>query len=216
MQYHNAGTAWPRSRDDVTTAGCPEIAWELIRLAYLFLPLLGGAIGVGLCNRFNWVSFLALPVDMGLTLRGRRLCGNNKTFRGFGAGAIGTATLMALQAKLFHHVPAVRTLEYVDYAMIHSWRFGFVLGLTRMLSELPNSFLKRQLDIPPGGLGTGVWLPVFYALDRLDYLPGTWIVFARLIEVNFSRVMLSSILVFLVHHLADFIGYCLGMKRSMH
>jgi hypothetical protein len=159
---------------------------------------------------------LAFPVDGGVTFRGRRLFGNNKTFRGIGAGALGTAMCLAFQARMLHHVPAIRALEYVDYSTIGPWRFGLILGLTRMLSELPNSCLKRQMDIPPGGFGTGIWWLVFYILDTLDYLPGTWIVFSTLVEVTFSRVMLSTVLVFIAHHLATLVGYCCGMRRSIH
>ncbi len=192
------------------------LADELIRLAYLFLPLLGGALLVGLCTRNNWAAVLAWPIDRGLTLRGRRLFGDNKTFRGVMAGALGTALAMTLQAKVLHVLPAARALEYFDYSLLRPWRLGFLLGLVRMLSELPNSFAKRQLDIPPGQLGRGIWAPVFYLLDHLDYLPGTWIVLANLVDVTISRVLGSVVIVFVAHHLASILGYCLGMRRSIH
>ena len=85
-----------------------------------------------------------------------------------------------------------------------------------MLSELPNSWAKRQLNIPPGGLGKGGSAALFYALDHLDYLPGTWIVFAGLVPVTVSRVLVSIAVVFVAHHLASAAGYWLGMRRSIH
>jgi hypothetical protein len=189
---------------------------EVPRLAYLFLPLLGGALLVGLCTRYNWAVALARPVDRGVTLRGRRLFGDNKTFRGMLAGTLGTALAMVLQGKVLHLLGAACALEYVDYSRLALWRLGLVLGLTRMLSELPNSFAKRQLDIPPGHLAKGGLAAVFYVLDHLDYLPATWIVLAGLVQVTVSRVLVSVVVVFAAHHLASAVGYWLGMRRSVH
>jgi hypothetical protein len=162
------------------------------------------------------MSCLALPLDGGLTLHGKRLFGDNKTLRGLLVGSAGTALIMALQAKALHKIPATKALEYTDYAFIPAWRLGIVLGLTRMLSELPNSFLKRQMNIRAGNLGTGVWLPIFYLLDLLDYLPGCWIVVARLVRVTERRVIMSIALALVVHQASNCIGYLLGMKRAIH
>jgi CDP-diglyceride synthetase len=189
---------------------------EVPRLAYLFLPLLGGALLVGLCTRYNWAAALAWPVDRGVTVRGRPLFGDNKTFRGVLAGTLGTALVMVLQGKVLHLLGAARALEYVDNSRLPLWRLGLLLGLTRMLSELPNSFAKRQLDIPPGHLAQGGWTAVFYVQDHLDYLPATWIVLAWLVQVTVSRVLVSVVVVFAAHHLASAVGYWLGMRRSIH
>jgi CDP-archaeol synthase len=189
---------------------------ELPGVAYLFLPLLGGALLVGLCTRYNWAGVLAWPVDRGVMLSGRRLFGDNKTFRGVLAGTLGTALGMVLQGKLLHAFAPTRSLEYVDYSRLRLWRVGLLLGLTRMLSELPNSCAKRQLHIPPGQLAQGRWAAVFYVLDHLDYLPGTWIVLSGLVRVTVNRVLVSIGVVFVAHHLASAAGYWLGMRRSIH
>jgi len=206
----------PNSANSTDDVRCQSIPWESLRLAYLLLPLLGAALGVGLCNRYDWARCLAVAVDGGLTLRGRRLFGNNKTVRGVLAGALGTAVVMTLQAEVGHRLGPVRVLEYVDYSAIRPWRFGFLLGLARMLSELPNSFVKRQLDIQPGQLGGGAWLPVCYLLDRFDYLPATWLVCSRLVRLTPRRAVISIVLVFIADHLANFVGYHTGMRRSLH
>jgi hypothetical protein len=193
----------------------PPLA-EVPRIAYLFLPLMGGAFLVGVCTRFNWMPELAWPVDRGLTIRGHRLFGDNKTFRGVLAGTLGTALAMVLQGRVFHLLGGARALEYVDYSRLPLLRLGLLLGLTRMLSELPNSYAKRQLDIPPGHLAQGYWAAVFYVLDHLDYLPGSWYVLAGFVMVTVSRVLVSTLVVFAAHHVASAVGYWLGMRRSIH
>jgi hypothetical protein len=185
-------------------------------VAYLFLPLLGGALLVALATRFRWLPALAGPIDRGATLRGRRLFGDNKTVRGLLAGAVGTALAMVLQARVLHALPVARALEYRDYAGLAVWRVGLGLGLARMLSELPNSFLKRQLDVPPGQSGRGGWAPVLHALDHLDYLPGSWLVLAGIAPVTATRLLLSVLLVLAGHRLAILAGYGLRIRRSLH
>ena len=53
---------------------------------------------------------------------------------------------------------------------------GFALGAAAMLSELPNSFFKRQLDIAPGAPGGGPAMLFFYVVDQVDFLLGAWLV----------------------------------------
>jgi hypothetical protein len=187
---------------------------EVARVAYLFFPLLGGALGVGLCTRYDlWVAW---PIDRGVTCRRRRLLGDNKTFRGILVGTLGTTPGMLLQGTLLHAMAPLRALEYADYSRLPLWRFGLLLGLARMLSELPNSFAKRQLHIAPGKLGTGRHAVLFYIIDHLDYLPAVWIVLSGFVPVTLSRVLVSILVVFLGHHLASATGYCLGMRKSIH
>src|SRR5581483_1794053 len=142
-------------------------------------------------TRYNWWAPLAWPIDLRSTWRQRRLCGDNKTFRGALAGGLGTTFGMLLQGTLLHAVAPLRALEYADYSQVPLWRLGLLLGIARMLSELPNSFAKRQRCIAPGKLGTGRYGLVFYVLDCLDYLPAAWLVFSAFVRVTFVRVMVS-------------------------
>jgi hypothetical protein len=106
--------------------------------------------------------------------------------------------------------------EYADYSRLPLCRLGLLLGLARMVSELPNSFAKRQLRIAPGKLGTGRYGVLFYALDCVDQLPAAWIVLSAFVPVTFVRVLVSVAVVFVGHHVASATGYCLGMRKSIH
>jgi CDP-archaeol synthase len=198
----------------MSLSALPELEFEFGRIAYLFFPLLGSAISLGLCIRYNWAAFIAVPIDGRATMRGRRLFGDNKTLRGLIAAGLGTAVAMALQAQVLHYLPPARALEYFDYSTIQPWSFGFLLGLAGMASELPNSFFKRQLDIPPGRMAKGRWLPVFYIWDQVDVLLGSWIVFAQVIEVTLRQVLVSIVVVFVIHQLVNLAGYALGMRKT--
>ena len=90
---------------------------------------------------------LAMPVDGGRTFRDRRLLGDNKTLRGFVVmvPATGLAFLLRVTASRSRTVPGLWPLTPLEYGGL-----GVLAGAGFMAGELPNSFLKRQLGIPPG------------------------------------------------------------------
>ena len=55
-----------------------------------------------------------------------------------------------LQSKLYSLRP-FHTISIVDYSQTSWVALGLALGLGYSLFELPNSFVKRRLGIPPGG-----------------------------------------------------------------
>jgi len=189
---------------------------EFLQMAYLFLPLLGGALFHGLCVRYHWLAFLARPLDYRATVRGQRLFGDHKTLRGVLAIGIGSMFVMAVQANVLHNIPSISTLETFDYGTINSWFFGFGVGVAAMLSELPNSFVKRQFKIRPGAQAHGAWVTVFYPLDQIDLLVGAWLVFSLVMEVTFERVIISAIVIFFVHQIISIFGYFFGMRSTFN
>jgi CDP-2,3-bis-(O-geranylgeranyl)-sn-glycerol synthase len=90
---------------------------------------------------------LAVPIDGGLTFRGRRLFGEHKTVRGVVVMVPAAAAAFVVLAILSggRRSDWLWPLSLSQYAALGAWSgSGFMLG------ELPNSFLKRQLGIPPG------------------------------------------------------------------
>lgn len=179
------------------------------------MPLLGGAIANGLCIRFNWLTFLVHPLDFRLTYRKRRLFGENKTLRGLIIFSFGTALLFSLQAVVLHKVPDFRSLEILNYSQVSPPFMGFLMGMAAMLSELPNSFFKRQLGISPGTAGSGIWLPIFYVVDQIDVLAGLWLVLSFVMPITLSHILISIVFIFITHQVITVIGYVLGMRHTL-
>ena len=148
---------------------------ELTLVASLFGPLFLGLIFHGLCIKFGWLRSLAVPIDRGALFRGRALFGANKTYRGVIVVALGSAAGYSLQRLVLELQPAVLR----GFPTFGLASFGFALGAAAMLSELPNSFLKRQLDIAPGAPGGGPAMLFFYVTDQVDFLLGAWLLRGR-------------------------------------
>jgi CDP-2,3-bis-(O-geranylgeranyl)-sn-glycerol synthase len=109
----------------------------------------------------------AVPLDGGFTLRGRRLLGENKTLRGFlvivPAAAIAFAGLAVCVGGTNPGSVGLWPLSPIGYAVA-----GGVAGFGFMAGELPNSLVKRQLGIAPGGAARGPAYLIQFMADRLD------------------------------------------------
>jgi CDP-diglyceride synthetase len=176
----------------------------------VFGPLFVGLIFHGLCIRFGWLRSLAVPLDRGALVRGRPLFGANKTWRGVIAVALGSAAGYTLQSL----VPALQPIVFRALPAFRVAALGFALGAAAMLSELANSFLKRQLDIAPGAPGGGPATPFFYVLDQVDFLLGAWLMVWPWAAPTPARVFWSVLFVLVVHQLVSVLGALLGMRAS--
>jgi hypothetical protein len=161
----------------------------------LFAPLLLGFLCHGLCIKTGFLRGLARPIDAGARWRGRRVFGDNKTYRGIVAVAIGTG---------------------LGYLALGRFPFGFglLVGAAAMAAELPNSFLKRQLEIAPGGQARGLTGAVFHVLDQVDVTAGAWLVLALRVRPTPALVLASLAFIFVTHQAITIAGYALGMRAT--
>jgi CDP-diglyceride synthetase len=177
---------------------------------WVLLPVLGAPVAHGPVLARDWFSRLARPLDFGLTLRGRRVFGDNKTWRGvvvMSAGTVGASVALHRSAWFRERLPA----ELRDAG---PWRYGPLLGVAVVGGELPNSFLKRQLGIAPGGRR---WTPAgvtLVAFDQVDFVLGVWLALLPLWRMPAAQLAKALALVAGVHMSINVIGYAIGARDS--
>src|SRR3954453_2552228 len=143
---------------------------------WLFLPVGGAWVAHAPVLRWNLAPALNRPIDGGRTLRGRRLFGDNKTWRGalVMGGGVFAATLAAHSSAWYRErLPA--PLREVSPRLL-----GALLAVGAVAGELPNSLMKRQLGIAPGkqrGSAGGLALTL---LDQGDFVLAIWLLLAPL------------------------------------
>jgi len=174
----------------------PIIAAGLVHLAVLKLDLLPG--------------LRRLPIDGGRRFRGKRLFGDNKTWRG-ALVTIGTTTLAAwLLARLSAccwHLPAL-----TPFASTHSLIWGLLLGMGYIAGELPNSFAKRQIGIAPGASGNGLAGRVFWVVDQLDSLAGMLIAISPIWQPSLALLATIVAIMLVAHPVSAWIMMRFGLK----
>jgi len=128
---------------------------------------------------------------------GRRIFGNNKTFRGFffGWGVGFFVGVMEGFVFGFDKVPVLLSL---------------LIPLGALLGDLTGAFVKRRLDIAPGGL-----LPV---VDQIDFVVGAVVFSLPLILINWQGLSWQLIVVVLlitppIHLFTNFLAYKLKLKK---
>jgi hypothetical protein len=183
---------------------------ELVQGAWLVSPLFAGFILHGVSIRYGFLTTLARPIDRGARVRNRRLFGDNKTYRGVVCVAFGTMVGFLALTSLHDSAeqPALSALPSGSLAAL----LGLGVGGAAMLAELPNSALKRQLDIRPGAQGSGLSGLLFHVLDQVDVLAGAWVVLAIFVSVTPVLVLGSVLFMYLGHQVITGMGYLLGMR----
>lgn len=150
---------------------------------------------------------LSQPLDFNSHFRGKRLFGNNKTWRGLILGvAVATLTIY-LQRYLYGQSEWIREISRgVDYQSVNIWLLGPLLGVGALLGDAIESFFKRQAGVAPGAQ----WFP----FDQTDYIAGGLLLSSTVVLLS-AREYVSVFLVwFGIHIIASYIGFLMGLKST--
>ena len=171
-----------------------------------------------------WVSSsvgnaLKSPMDRGLKLKdGRRLFGDHKTWKGFW-GMIGLGALSGLVWGAFLRGRSLEDMNliYQAFANTTPWSAisGALLGLGYAVAELPNSFLKRRLDISPGKNPKGMLRPFFIFLDQADSVLGCLIILRIFYPYGWNFFIVGLLIGAVTHILLNMLLYFLKLRKNM-
>lgn len=170
---------------------------------WVFLPALGAHLAQAPVLRWDLVPALKRPIN-------RRLFGENKTWRG--ALVMTTGTVAATIA--LHRVPAYRRRVPPGIAAADPARVGLRLGLAVWIGELPNSFVKRRLGIPPGARRRSLGGVAISVVDQADWVPAAWLLLAPVWRMRPSEAARVAALVAAVHVPINVIGYLIGARTA--
>src|SRR5437764_6555325 len=177
---------------------------------WVFLPVLGAHLAHAPVLRFDLFTVLARPIDGGRTVRRRRLLGANKTWRGAAvmfSGVIG-ATLALWRSRQYRsRLPA----ELRDSPPLIT---GALLGAGVVLGELPNSFLKRQLDIAPGERHRSLAGAALTLFDQADFVPVTCLLLRPVFRMSARQAVDAAAFVTVLHLPINVVGYAIGARTS--
>lgn len=185
-----------------------------LQALWLALPVLVAGIVQILVIKAGWLrSLAAIPIDGHLCFRDRRLFGANKTLRGAVIMPLIGALASALQA---HAAPiANQWLCVAPFQVNHPAAWGLLLGIGYVLGELPNSFMKRQLDIAPGAAAGGRTAFLFWLADQWDSVIGVFLVLGFVWVPGLRFIIMVFALALVLHTLAAALMVALGLKERI-
>jgi len=179
---------------NLSTSLLAHIITPILTLLYLFLPayVANGSPPL-LAKLLPWWN---APVDLSARLRGRRLFGSHKTWRGLLLGTLlGGLVFLGQQAWL----PVAPVVELPWYA-------GFLLGGGALLGDLVESMIKRQAGVKPG--------KPFLPWDQLDYTIGALIFLAPFYWVGWASALFLLVFNGLLSAGSHFVGHRLGLVKG--
>lgn len=202
------------ARAEVTTR------MQMIMSMYLtlFSVILAGISNMVWCKLpvMKWAN---LPMDRELVLAdGKRLFGKNKTWKGFFGMIFFNIIWQVLIGLLLNFTPPLEALNliYLHETNNLSTNFvvGFWLGLAYVAFELPNSWLKRRLDIAPGKTASNPLKWIFIIIDQIDSLLGCALVIAWFVPISLPLYLAFVALGGLTHLVINQGLYVLKLRRN--
>ena len=79
---------------------------------------------------------------------------------------------------------------------------------------LPNSFLKRQLDIAPGWQRTSWSGRAMTLLDQGDLVIGIWVCLLPIYVLSVPDALLAFVVISAVHFGVNLVGYAVGARTA--
>lgn len=194
---------------------------EVVMTMYMTLmpAIIAGILTMVWC-KLPILPSLNKPIDGGIHLwDGRRLFGDNKTWKGL-LGYLIMNVMTALlwggiigkSARLLQHNYFYKNMQnHLPYNLL----LGILLGLGYALFELPNSFLKRRLDIVPGKTDSGLRKIFFVFMDQADSVVGCALVVWLFYDIGWGIFLLFIVVGAGTHILINILLYFLHLRKNM-
>jgi CDP-diglyceride synthetase len=177
---------------------------------WVLLPVLGAPAVHAPVLKWDLLRGLKVPIDGGRTLRGRRLFGDNKTLR----GALFMTGGPALAAVALHRFGWYRRRLPREVAEADPLLVGLLLGLGVFAGELPNSFFKRQLGIPPGGQRRDAVGVAVSLADQADFVVMSLVLLRPLWRWRARDAAELLAVATAVHVPMNILGYAIGARET--
>ena len=171
---------------------------------YFLLPAYIANMAPVVVHRLGLLPRLNLPIDRGYILRGARLIGETKTWRGIIVG-IATAMSVGTIQYFLWHFNIIKLHTVVDFSIVDPIAFGFIGGVGAMGGDLVKSIIKRRFKIHSGQ----PW-PVF---DQLDFVLGYLILTSFLVTIRPAIFVIALLATLILHPLVNIIAFWLRLKK---
>jgi hypothetical protein len=185
------------------------------RVAWMITPVLVAGLGQVAVLKTGLLPGLAAPLDRGLHWRGKPLLGPRKTWRGVIVMTTVSALVASAQSAAARRSARLRAFSPFDYERINPWLLGVALGLGYCLAELPNSFVKRRLDIPPAGTSDR-FARTQYLVDQSDSVAGCLVALRLFYKPTWLETGLAFATGVALHVGVDRLMHALGVKRRVY
>lgn len=197
-----------------------NIGITILEMYISMMPvILAGILNMIWCKS-DLAMCIKIPMDRNIILRdGKRLFGNNKTWKGFfgmiASGIIAT-TFFGWVCGQSDFLLAHNYL-YVNYnnTFMYNILIGSLWGIAYAVFELPNSFMKRRMNIKPGKHIEGVKGFLCVVFDQADSLIGCVLVLCFVYKMSLGFYIFYVLLGAFTHIIVNVCLYSIKLRRNI-
>ncbi len=183
------------------------------------MPIIIGGIGNMVFTKTNLYKENATPIDGHRVLKdGRPIFGKNKTWVGFWGMIIITGAMQVFWGIVLK----VTGLEeynqlyiFWENTIIFNLLVGLLFGALYVIFELPNSFIKRRLNISSGKTDRGMKGIVFFVADQFDSIIGIGVAIGILARLSLQGVVTYILLGGFTHIAVNLILYGVKVRKNI-
>jgi hypothetical protein len=176
-------------------------------ILFIILPVFAAGITFIIILKFKILDFLNYPLDLRLYFRGKRVFGENKIIRG--------PLVMSFFTSFYGWLINLSLGNPFNLSNKYVLINFFLIGLLFSLGELPNSFLKRQLDIPPGELSKKKNKRILFKLvDTFDSLFFCGLGYIIIFRFPVFSVFISILIGGILHLFTDKLMVKISLKKN--
>jgi CDP-diglyceride synthetase len=191
---------------------------SLATLCLILLPVVLGGVLNMVWVKLPLMKALKIPIDAGKTMKdGHRLFGDNKTWKGFIGMILFTSLSAGFLLTVFGSAYDNLTIGIVPYGadfLGASYVYGAILGLFYVLFELPNSYIKRRINIQPGTNGSGIAGKLFTVVDQADSVIGCAVALLLFSRINLIDFWALIIIGTVAHYVINILLYFGRLKSQ--
>jgi len=196
-----------------------NIGVTILEMYISMMPvILAGILNMIWCKS-DFALSLKVPMDNNIILRdGKRLFGDNKTWKGFFgmiiSGIIVTTCFGAICGQ--SDFLSAHNYLYVNYNNTSMYNFfiGLLWGAAYVVFELPNSFIKRRMDIKPGKHVEGVKGFFSVVFDQADSLIGCVLILCIVYKMSFGFYIFYVLLGAFTHIIVNVCLYAFKLRKN--
>jgi hypothetical protein len=180
---------------------CQIFFQDTSNILWLICPL----FLAGILEAFLWKTALFEPLNFPIN---QSLFGANKKWRGLVSLPLTHAVSVGLCQILEPWIVKDPLPNWISLSSLNWLEYGLLVGFIFNLSELPNSFTKRRLGIPPGDESS----LLFYFVDHSDSPYGTLLLWYFYFQFPGHLILTGLVVTPLLFMTATWIRKKLGLK----
>lgn len=182
----------------------------ILKLLIFSIPVTFAAILHMVAVKINLFPFLKIPIDFGRSINGKRIFGDNKTYRGVVLLVIFSILGSYFLWYLERTSAVVREHNILDFHNYSPVLYGLLFGIAYTLFELPNSFIKRRFGIEEGKRGA---ISNIIA-DQIDSPIGCMLVIMPFSSMDFRFFAAGIVFYLFLHMFFNFLLFLLKLRKN--